>query len=135
MGIPDLRKELEAIRDQAREGNLAQVVEGVDRALHAIEDTRLLTTTQAAELLGVRSVNTLKLLVRRSGIHYELHGNRMMIPIRELERIQQSPEVRGIRASDRAHDVMDETAPPVELSDEELDELEATRPGRPPWEG
>jgi hypothetical protein len=134
MSIKDLRKELEEIRAYAREGDLAQVVHTVDRALHTLAGDQLATTTEAAQLLGIRSVNTLKLLVRRSGIRYELHGNRMMIPLAELERIQDSPEVRGIRASDRAHDAAEDLGAPQGLTPAQMEELQAARPGRLPWE-
>jgi hypothetical protein len=129
-----LRKELEEIRTSAQEGDLAQVIHKVDRALGDLDDARLLTTTQAAQTLGTRSVNTLKLLVRRSGIQYEMHGNRMMIPLGELERLQESPEVRGIRASDRAHDVTQDIGGAQELTAEQMEDLEVARPGELPWE-
>jgi hypothetical protein len=134
MSIRDLRKELEAIRTSAQQGDLAQVVHKVDQALTALDSAQLLTTTQAAQLLGIRSVNTLKLIVRRSDIAYTMHGNRMMIPLAEVERIQNSPEVRGIRASDRAHDATEALGGAQGLTEEQLEDLEDTRPGRLPWE-
>ena len=134
MSLKNLRKELEEIRTYAREGDLAQVVHTVDRALHTLDSDQLVTTTEAAQLLGIRSVNTLKLLVRRGGIQYEMHGNRMMIPLAELERIQDSPAVRGIRASDRAHDAAEGLGPAEGLTPAQMDDLEAARPGQLPWE-
>ena len=68
MTINDMRRELEAIQASAKAGDLEGVVQTVGRALHALDESRLLTTTEAADLLGIRSVNTLKLLVRRLGI-------------------------------------------------------------------
>lgn len=93
---------------------------------------QLLTTTEAAELLGIRSTTTLKLLARREGLAYERHGNRMMIPLRELERLQGSAIVRGIQESDRAHDATVDLD--GALSEDELEALEAARPGTLPWE-
>lgn len=64
----------------------------------------MLKTIEAADLLGMRSVNTLKTLVRRLGVRVQYHGNRMMIPVSELERLETSDMLRGIRASDRLHE-------------------------------
>ncbi len=133
MAIADVRKDLEAIRAYAQAGDLPQVVHTVEQALHALDEPQLLTTTAAAALLGVRSVNTLKLLVRRSGLRYETHGNRMMIPLTTLEQLQESAAVRGIRASDQAHDTISELGTDQSLTKEELDILEQSRPGRLPW--
>ena len=134
MSITDLRKELEEIRTHAQEGDLAQVVQKVDRALHALDSGQMVTTTQAAHLLGIRSVNTLKLLVRRSGLPYEMHGNRMMVSVAVLERLQESPEVGAIRASDRAHDASEALGSMRRLTAAQLDDLEAGRPGQLPWD-
>ena len=81
----------------------------IEQALRGLEDT-LLTTTQAKELLGIGSVNTLKLLVRRAGVRTEMHGNRVMIALSELARLQESDVVRGIRTSDRLHEAAVELA-------------------------
>lgn len=132
MSVSDLRKELEDIRASAQAGDLNHIMQAVDRALQSLDGSRLLTTTEAAELLGIRSVNTLKLLVRQSGAPYELRGNRMMIPVSTLESLQQNQAMRGIRASDRAHDELD-SAMRDELAEDELRTLSATRPGQLPW--
>ncbi len=41
----------------------------------ALDRDRLLTTRQAADLLGIRSVNTLKLLLRREQVPTVRRGN------------------------------------------------------------
>lgn len=132
MTIGDVRRELEAIQTSAQEGNLAEVQRRASSALQALGRTRLLTTSEAAELLGIRSVNTVKVLVRRLGIPYEQHGNRMMLPLPEIERLQESLEVRGIRASDRAQDAI-AALDGDGLTQEELDDLSDARPGTLPW--
>ncbi len=134
MKITDLRRALEEIRMHAQEGNLDEVRHTADEALHQLAGGQLLTTTEAAELLGIRSVNTLKLLVRRLKVPHEMHGNRMMIPLAALERIQESPEVRGIRASDHAHDMTEGLGAAGGLTAEQLTDLERARPGRLPWQ-
>lgn len=133
MTINDMRRDLEAIQASAKAGDLEGVVETVDRALRTLDETRLLTTTEAADLLGIRSVNTLKLLVRRLGIPYRQHGSRMMLALADVERLQDRIEVRGIRASDRAHDEALALGG-NRLSIEELDDLSSARPGVVPWQ-
>lgn len=137
MSIAELRADLEEARAHiARiEGSQAKkALDKLDRALKDLAPGRLLTTTEAAELLGIGSVNTLKLLVRHHGINYELHGNRMMIPLSELEQLQNSSIVRGIRTSDRTHNVTKDLGAIDGLTPEQMEDLEAGRPGRVPWE-
>ena len=134
MSIADLRKDLEEIRASAEAGNLPQVMRKVDQALSALDGSQLLTTSEAASLLKIRSVNTLKLLIRRMGLAYVMRGNRMMISLAAVERIQQSQEVRGIRASDRAHDVAEAQGTQETLTQSQLDVLSDARPGRVPWQ-
>lgn len=133
--MSDLRKDLEEIRASAEAGDLPQVVQKVDHALSALDGSQLLTTGEAANLLQIRSVNTLKLLVRRLGVAFEMRGNRMMIPLAEVERMQQSQEVRDIRASDQAHDALEALGAPGGLTGPQLDDLAQSRPGRVPWQG
>lgn len=87
MSISDVRRNLNAIKASAEAGQFDQVVERVNNALQSLDDQRLLTTTEAAALLGIRSVNTLKLLVRRLGLPYVRHGNRMMLALDDVERL------------------------------------------------
>jgi excisionase family DNA binding protein len=141
MSVTDLRKDLEHIRASAQAGDLHEVVQVVNHALQSLNSSRLLTTTEAAELLGIRSVNTLKALVVRNGIPYERHGNRMMLPLAEVERLRESPLLRGLRASEALHDTIADLGPVDEEGDgegltaEEMQDLEAARPGRLPWQG
>jgi hypothetical protein len=137
MSITELRADLEEIRAQIAQIDGNQAKMALDKLDHALQDLvpgRLLTTTEATEWLGIGSVNTLKLLVRRYGISYELHGNRMMIPLSELERLQESSAVRGIRVSDRMHDVTKDLGAVNGLTPEQMTDLELARPGRLPWE-
>ncbi len=100
----------------------------------ALDRDRLLTTRQAADLLGIRSVNTLKLLLRREQVPTIRRGNRTMVALGEVERLQDSERVRGIRASDAAHDATTGLGIPDGLSAAQLEDLEVARPDRPPWQ-
>jgi hypothetical protein len=132
MGITELRRELVDAREEIARGQTDQGLQRLTHAIHELESQRL-TTTEAKEWLGIRSVNTLKLLVRKMEIQTVQHGNRMMIPVSELERLQNSDLVRGIRASDRLHEESADLGSPKGLSDEDLELLHEARPGKLPW--
>lgn len=133
MAISDIRKELKAIQEEIQAGHPDEASLHAGRALELLDDSRLLTTTEAKDLLGIGSVNTLKVLVRKAGLVYKLHGNRMMIPLSELEKLQNSPLVRRVHALDRLHASTADLGGMEGLSQEELQELEEFRPGFPPW--
>jgi Helix-turn-helix domain len=97
-------------------------------------DKPLLTTTEAAELLGMRSVNTLKVLLRTERVPTVKHGNRTMIPLSELLRLRSSRRLRDLRAVDRLHDESANLGADEGMSDKELEALSAGRPGTLPWQ-
>jgi hypothetical protein len=96
-------------------------------------DKPLLTTTEAAEVLGMRSVNTLKVLLRTENVPTVKHGNRTMIPFSELVRLRSSERLRNLQAVDRLHDEIADLGADQGMTDEQLDALNAGRPGTPPW--
>lgn len=136
MSITELREELKALREIVRTGDREAAERKIEQALRELDADTLLTTTEAASLLGIRSVNTLKLLCRRGDIHFVTRGNRTMIPLSEVERVQDSDQLRGLRASDRAHDATASLGAPNDLglTAEQMEDLEVARPGRLPWE-
>ena len=131
--LAQAREEIRQARALAAARGEQDVVHLLDQALDAVAPERLLTTTEAAEYLGIRSVNTLKALARVEQLGTVQHGNRMMIPLSELERIQNNTRVRGIRASDQIHDGADAAYGTAGLTEAELEGLEAGRPGQLPW--
>lgn len=136
MSITELREELKALREIVRTGDREAAERKIEQALRELDADTLLTTTEAASLLGIRSVNTLKLLCRRGDLRYVTRGNRTMIPLSEVERVQDSEQLRGLRASDRAHDATATLGDPNDLglTAEQMEDLEVARPGRLPWE-
>ena len=134
MSLPTMRHALEAIMHQAQEGDLDGVIQTARQTMRSLEEDQLLTTREAAQLLGIRSINTLKGLVIRNGIPYQRVGNRMMLLLSEVERLSESPVMRGLRASEAAHDILSELGSAEGMTAEEMQDLEATRPGRLPWQ-
>jgi len=53
-----LRADLLHVREAARGGDMAETVRQLDKVLAHIEPDHLLTSTEAAHLLGVRSPNS-----------------------------------------------------------------------------
>ena len=134
MSIRKLRDDLETVRSFVREGATDDALDKLTATLRALDRDRLLTTRQAADLLGIRSVNTLKLLLRRERVPTVRRGNRTMVAPGEVERLQDNERVRGIRASDAAHDATAGLGVPEGLSAAQLKDLEAALPGRLPWQ-
>jgi hypothetical protein len=137
MSIRDLRADLEEARAhiaQIESSQAKMALDKLDQALKDLAGARLLTTAEATEWLGLASETTLKLLIRSQGLSYTFDNDCMMIPLSELERIQNSSVVRGIRISDHIHDATKGLGAIDGLTPEQMEDLEAARPGRLPWE-
>lgn len=133
MRIAILREELEQARAQAQAGDTSAVVHTLDQALQEIGPDRLLTIPQVAMLLDVQSVNVVKYWCRSGFLKATQQGDQALIPLAEVERVQDSEEVRAIRVSDAYHDASEPFATQEGLDDEHLRILAASRPGRLPW--
>ncbi len=129
-----LRAELERAREAARAGDLTAVLRELDQAVASLDDDRLLTTTEAARLLGIRSPNTVLAWCRTAYIRGIKRGGRTMIPLSEIERIRGGNPVRAIKVADQLHDRAAALGGDADMSEEELEQLHAGRPGRLPWE-
>lgn len=134
MVLTDLRQELEAARAEAAQASNVGVVEKLDRILAELQDDLLLTTTEAASLLGIGSVNTIKAMIHAGQIHARKVGTHHRIPLSEVERLRQDTTIRGLQASSRVHAEIATLGSPEGLTDQELEDLEEARPGTLPWE-
>lgn len=133
MGIAELRERLTHALTSAEAGNVPETVRMLRAALQDVDAERLVTTTEAARLLGVRSINTIKSWRRSGYITGITKGSRTMIPLAEIERIQNGERVQGIRTAERLHEESAALGGDDEMTQEELDALDAGRPGTLPW--
>ena len=135
MTITELRDVLDRIEQMIENREYDAIPDVIAQAKRELTEDRYVTTTQAKELLGIGSVNTVKAMVAQGEIRgVTKHGNRTMIPLSEIQRLQDSEIVRGIQASDRAHDASAMLGNDAGMSDEELEILSASRPGKSPWQ-
>ncbi len=135
MAIVDRAQLEQALRrlqaTQSSDANVRAAVDTLEHALNGAEARTLLTTAETAEALGVRSVNTVKYWVKTGYIHGVKRNERTMIPLSEIERIASDDRVRRIRSAGELDDATRELGRP--MTDDEMQNLEAARPGRAPW--
>jgi hypothetical protein len=134
MGITDLREELVRLRDDIREGQTERALARAEAALRAVDGDRLLSMAEAAEWLGIRTPLIVSLLLRAEQVPTLRENGETFVTLANLERIRDSERVQRIRISDQIHDETEELGYPGPLTEEELETLEAGRPGRPPWQ-
>ena len=134
MVLTDLRQELASVRAEAAQANNAGVVEKLDRILAGLDDEVLLTTREAARLLGIGSVNTIKAMAHAGRIQSRRVGTRYRIPLSEVERLRHDTTIHGLQASSRINAQVAALGSTEGLTTEELEDLEEARPGTLPWE-
>lgn len=89
-----------------------------------------LTDEQATKWLGITDEYVLRLVIRRHGFRYERRDGHMMIPLSELQRMQDSRVVWETRDDDRALEAIGGNY----MTPEEMEYLELGRVRRSPWE-
>lgn len=130
--IHELRDELRKAHTLAEAGDTAGVVDTLEHALGELADSRRVTVAEAASLLGVRSADVLAVVMRLEGVPIERRDGTFVMSLSEVERASTSDWVRDLRTSDLIHDLSSDLG--REMTPEELDVLEAGRPGRLPWD-
>ncbi len=122
------------LEEQGNEGlaqEIKEVVGLLRRPSEAVEPPGgVITTGEAARMLGVRSINTVKRWAREGLLEGFRRGGRIVISWRSVERMLQSPEVAEQRAFE-----LDLAAVLEPLGTEE--EVPSILPwtGRKPWAG
>jgi hypothetical protein len=125
-------RQLERVREHVEKGERAEAIELLTQLQELWQSEQTVTTTEAARFLGIRSINTLKALLKAEGIQTTMNGSRIMVPIGELLKLKDSRRVRRIRASDAAHaGSFDDD---VAMTQPEMEILRDARPGSLPWQ-
>jgi len=86
---------------------------------------------EAAELLGVKSHEALAPIMRGNDVPIEWRDDRPLVALSDVERVAGSPWIQRMRELDRLHDLSGDLG--REMTREEMDALEAGRPGHVPW--
>lgn len=115
------RGDLDALRDE------------VSRLRALLRPERMLTTGEAGEMLGVRSVNTIKAMIAHGDLRGEKQGGRWLVPLSAVEEAGQLRRVQVVQAMERAMDEIGDFGGRP-MTEEEMEELHAARPGTYPWE-
>jgi hypothetical protein len=134
MMTDEVRAQLIQAREAAQGGNITETVRRLDELIKQIHPDRLLTSTEAAELLGIRSSNTILAWCRTGYLHGVKRGGRTMIPLSEVERIREGDRVKSARALEALHAQTAALGADEGLSDDDMESLHESRPGTLPWE-
>ncbi len=134
----DLVQALEALATQLRDQGQMASVETVEQALEAVRaadrdagERDLLTTTEAARLLGVRSINTIKRWASDGRLDGYRIGSRVFVTRRSVEKMLHSAAL--IRQQSYERDLQEAYAPFESDGKDSADLLGQTRRGRTPW--
>ena len=117
---------------QVTDTHVRAAVDTIEHMLSEAEARTLLTTAEAADALGVRSVNTIKYWVKTGYIHGVKRNGGAMIPRSEVDRIMDEDRVRQMRSAAELDEMASELGRP--MTDDEMRELSASRPGKLPWQ-
>ena len=91
----------------------------------------LITTGQAARMLGIRSVNTIKRWARDGLLEGFRRGGRVLVSERSVRKVASHPALDGQRAFEHELDV---ALAPFDAGDEPVPTTGQTWVGRKPWE-
>lgn len=127
MIVRDVRDHIEAARRLIDEGDAAEAQKHLSVAARQLDPDTMLTTTEAADLLGIRSKNTIKAMARRGQIAAALRGNRYMIPMTEIIRLQDAPVIHDLHAIQRDYTRMAFPGSDDPVSDEEMVAMSSKR--------
>jgi excisionase family DNA binding protein len=135
----DVARELETVRAELEKSGNAALAERVDRSIADLRERvtvpmpekGVVTTGEAAKLLGIRSVNTVKRWVNDGLLNGLRLGSRVMVTRESVERLLESavPERQRVWEEGLA-----EALAPFDAGDEQLAPSAATSRGRKPWE-
>src|SRR5215211_1572232 len=96
MTLTELRNELQAVRERLRAGDTATAINQIDQVLGELTPERLVTTAEAADLLGVQSDFVVKLWCRHGDLKCVTDGDSWLVPLAEVEGFAESDQVMKI---------------------------------------
>ena len=131
--IETLRERAIKARERAEKYEDKDLLAVLDAFLDLLGAGTLLTTTQVAQLLGIRSVNTVKALIRAGRIEAQKVGSHYRVSLNEVERLTRDSMIRGLHDASRLHADLSELGLDREMTDDEMQALSASRPGTLPW--
>lgn len=134
MTVSDLRAAMDEIDHLVRQHRYDEIAPVIARVKQELAADRLLTTREAAALLQIGSVNTVKAMAHAGKIGYVMHGSHMRIPLSEVARVQDTAIVRDMRALERLHDETAILGSDDGMSEDALMDLSMSRPGKLPWQ-
>lgn len=123
---------LDAMDAAIARGDLDALRDEMARLRGILRPERMLTTGEAGEMLGIRSVNTIKAMISHGDLRGEKQGGRWLVPISAVEEAAQLRKVQIVQAMERAMDELGDFG--REMTEDEMEEMHAARPGTYPWE-
>lgn len=133
MTIDEVRGALRRAREHALAGETATAVAGIDRALAELAPRRLLRPAAAAAALGIESDLVVVLWCQSGFLACQATAGDPLIPMSEIERVLEHDEVAEMRTLDRLHRLSALPGSDDGMSEDELELLSDSRPGRLPW--
>lgn len=133
MSVKEIRDHVVTARELIEAGDTEGARQHLDIAAQQLAPETMLTTTEAAELLGIRSKNTIKAMARRGQIAATLVGTRYLIALAEVARLQDAPVIHEVRTIERDYDAMAFPGSDEPVSEEEMTSLRVGEPGLLPW--
>jgi hypothetical protein len=132
-----IARDLKQLAVRAREPDQGQVAQELNAAIAALQqltppeaDEGLMTTGEARQMLGIRSVNTIKRWAREGLLEGHRRGGRVLVSRRSVEALRQSPTLAAERASEAD---LDAALAPFDVGAEPVEPLGWTTQGRKPW--
>ena len=139
MSVEEAARDLEIVRQALQQEGRQDLAARLDRALAALgpadPGTRqdLMTTTEAARALGVRSVNTIKRWAHDGLLTGYRLGGRVLVTRESVDAMLRNAALTEHRRFERELDDVASTFDVIEEDAARLSDLEMPRTGRKPW--
>lgn len=116
---------------RSTDANIQAAADTIAHLFNGAGAQQLLTPAEAADALGVESAAVVSYWLKTDYLHGVKRDGRTMVPVAEVERIMDEDRVRNLRAANKLEELTSELG--WDMTDEEMQELSASRPGTLPW--